>query len=182
MKDMARIQFEKLYRAACLGFVIFAMTNLGGCKWLYKQGYPIPDQLVSGPVEIGPEWVEIVPPKPLIPYGIIMEVLIKFEKAEAKDIGTEYKSNIIKFPDGEKTKIEAILYDDSGKAYDLIVCGAGNGITFCRKDETEVPDGTPRPSTPDFPEDRIYTKLRLRSEMPVKIDSITWHCWVNWIR
>ena len=49
-------------------FIVSAIV-LCGCDFYYKNMpfVPIPPQTVSGPVEIGSDWIEIIPPEPLRP-------------------------------------------------------------------------------------------------------------------
>jgi hypothetical protein len=168
-----------------LAFVIGCfVSTFCGCKTIYKSEFvPIPRQSMSGPIEIGTEWVEIVPPKPLIPYGKYQTIFITNQ---------DFNHKILSYPealtllDGQKTKIEAILYDDKGEAYSLevsrqrVVRSEQDEIVPAGFDlgrvpvEVVTPDGRADLSRPDFPEDRTYTKLRIRSEIVLKCQSIEW--------
>src|SRR5262249_23779163 len=72
-------------------------------------------QPISGPIDIGKEWVEIAPPKPLKAISYFNYIVVK---AKGLDQGPDmYRS--VKFPDGSTGKIEARLYDDKGNAVDF---------------------------------------------------------------
>lgn len=76
--------------------------------------------------------------------------------------------------DGRKTRIEAFLFDDKGESYELQIGGTGGGVTLTRKFVIEIIDGKADYTFLNFPTDRVYVKLKIRSEIPLKFDSIEW--------
>lgn len=156
-------------------FVICAAV-LSGCDFYYKNMpfVPIPPQKISGAVEIGPEWIEIVPPQPLRPIvhdPWITLGFLGYSKGDYNDRETEESLNLA---DGRKTKIEAFLFDDKGDSYELQLSGVGGGIILGRKMKVEIIGGKQENTVLNFPSDRVYTKLKIRSEIPLACDKIEW--------
>lgn len=158
--------------------LFFLVLIFSGCGGIYKSGFvPVPAQPVSGPIEIGPEWVEIIPPAPLKPYGTLQYLVIGYHEYDKNDYSAGRKGEILNLADGRKTRIEAFLYDDRGESYELQITGTGGvggGISLNRKLKMEVVDGKPEYTLPDFPNDRTYTKLKIQSEIPLKCDRVEW--------
>ncbi len=167
--------------------VAFFLLNLCGCKTIYNSEFVQPPvQPVSGPIEIGPEWVEIIPPKPLIPYGKYQNIHILNSDFNHNNLNEYYiDRNLLNLADGRKTKIEAVLYDDVGEIYKLGISGrtiirteddkiVPSGIEFSRYLITETINGREEQNIPDFPADRTYTKLKIRSEINLKCQNIEW--------
>lgn len=147
-----------------------------GCDFYHKNMpfAPIPPQTVSGPVVIGPEWIEIVPPEPLKPLVKSQWINLGYSGYNNNGYSDPETEDSLNLADGRKTKIEAFLFDDKGESYELQLAGVGNGVILDRKAKVEIIDGEPRKVILDFPSDRVYTKLKIRSEIPLKCDKIEW--------
>lgn len=154
------------------------MAVSSGCDKVYESGIiPTPHQSISGAIEIGTDWVEITPPQPLKPITE-SAVKIQYSNSDVHDSFSDDGTELI-LADGRKTKIEAILYDDKGKDYELGIVGSGSGIHFGLKPVNEIKDGRASYSFPDFPKDKVFVKLRVRSRIPLKCDNIEW---INTVR
>jgi len=125
-------------------------------------------QPISGPIDIGKEWVEIVPPKPLKGLGSYIVV-----KAKGLDEGPDmYRS--VKFPDGSVGKIEARLYDDKGQVvdFDCYTLEITNiKMLHIWKKGTRLGENVP---IPGFPHDTRFVKAQIRSDVQLHCDSIEW--------
>jgi hypothetical protein len=163
---------------------IFLFTIIGSnCQAIYETGFvPIPDQPISDEVEIGSEWVELTPPKPLIPYKSLQEIVLRFDNISKESFSDDPSGKVLNLADGRLTRIDAILFDEKGEPYELRIAGTGGvggGIAFARKNKIEVKNENNESSFHDFPTDRIYTKLQIRSEIPIQINKIEWVCYNN---
>lgn len=145
-------------------FLIFASS---GCttinKW--RSRTPVP---VSGPIEVGPEWVEITPPNPLISRsGTNQQVELFFEQNFIDDWGgADYKT--LKLKDGKMTKLEIFLYDDAGNEYELFINGGGeSSVRFTYNSPA-------RKEYENFP-NKEYIRLKVRSKTPIKVKRIEWN-------
>jgi hypothetical protein len=128
-------------------------------------------QPISGAVSIGSDWMEISPPAPLKSVDMQQHVHLKMQGVELAE--NDYKT--VKYRDGRLGKIEALLFDDKGYSYELQIVGIGVGIYLSRKRSPRPLDAPPT-HEPDFPHDRVYTKLRIRSDIPIHSDEIRWVC------
>lgn len=172
-------------------FILLVFTFIfitGGCGVIYRTGLvPIPNQPITGPIEIGSEWLEVVPPQPIKPWGIanlIKVQYLKYKQPTAKDLNSYSKDGTILYlDDGRQTKIEAIVYDDKGEGHEFSISGTdgvGKGFELRPKWTTEIVDGKPQEVVHLLPLDRTYTKLRIRSEIPLKCDNIEWMSYVTY--
>ncbi|MFT7288128.1 MAG: hypothetical protein ACI87W_002243 [Halieaceae bacterium] len=126
---------------------------------------PVVEQPVSGPITLGTEWIEIVPPKPL--KVTKNEQAIRIELPGSADMQLQ---NTIELSDGRRLQIEAEVVDDQGTTYDLALGGvaATKHAFFYRAGDY--------PAGPDYPVDRTIVKLRLRSNASADVDEIRWIC------
>jgi hypothetical protein len=165
---------KRLYKTVFVS-VIFSLFvfSLNGCEMNFLSSQP---QIISEAVEVGTDWKEIVPPTPLRSKTLVHNVKLIMPDSiwrEATWDESDPKRQTLKYGDGKRGKIEAILYDDKGDAYELQINGKGGGFDLGRPVKPRNPNEPPR-NEPDFPADRNFTKLRIRSEVPLKLDKIEW--------
>ena len=164
-------------RKNCQLLFIFLIitTATGGCDFYYRNMpfASIPAQTISGPVTIGSEWTEIIPPAPLRPIVHDPWITLGYF-GYSKDSFADDKGEVLNLADGRKTKIEAFLFDNKGGVYELQISGTGGGIMLTRKIKVEIVNGKQRNVVLDFPNDRVYTKLKIRSEIPLECNKIEW--------
>jgi hypothetical protein len=156
-------------------FVMLAVV-LSSCDFYYKNMpfAPIPPQPISGPVEITSEWVEIVPPKPLKPLGHTNWIKLGYAGfKEMKDTKT-FDQSILEMADGRNSKVEGFLYDEKGEEFALELTQSSGGPELYRKGVSKLGDGKTDYSAVQLPTDRVYTRLKIRSEIPIKCDKIEW--------
>lgn len=154
--------------------VIFFITfSTISCEMNFLSSQP---QIISESIEIGSDWKEIVPSVPLKSKNLRQNVSLKMPESiwrEATWDESDPKRQTLKYGDGKSGKIEAILYDDKGETYELQINGKGGGFDLGRSVKPRNPNDPPN-NQPDFPTDRGYTKLRIRSDVPLRLDKIEW--------
>jgi hypothetical protein len=128
-------------------------------------------QPISGAIDIGKEWIEIVPPKQLKAISSLNYIVVK---AKGLDKGPDrYRS--VKYPDGSTGKIEARLYDDKGQAVDFD-CYFWHNITELTiwKKGTNFEDDDPSHKIQGFPHNTTFVRAQIRSDTHLHCDSIEW--------
>lgn len=153
---------------------VFAII-LGGCDFYYRNMpfVPIPPQTISGPVEIGSGWIDIVPSKPLSPLGSTNWISLGYNGYE-KGKYSEGDGKFLNLADGRTTRIEAFLFDDKGEMYELEVSRTSNGPQLHKKGKVKILNGVPDYSETKFPNDRVFVRLKIRSELPLMCSKIEW--------
>lgn len=144
------------------------------CEASLEKLFFTPDYPISGSVDIGSQWLEIIPPKPL--KSIVKNHFVSVEMTGVDifaSIEGDSNNKTLVMKDGRKGKIEAFLFDDKGQDYELKIIGSGRGINLGRalapRDANQLPS-----EEPDFPYERVYTKLKIRSEVPIYCEKIEW--------
>ena len=156
-------------------FIILAVSS-AGCNMIYKNVpfVSIPPQPISGAVEISGDWKEIVPPQPLEPLGATNWISLGYAGYKDFKSAKINKENILELADGRSSKVEAFLIDDQGKSYELELNQTSDGPKLYKKGETKIVDGIPDYSATKFPNDRKFTKLKIRSDIALKLEKIEW--------
>lgn len=132
-------------------------------------------QPISGAVQIGNEWIEIKPPEPLKSVSRIHKVSFRTDAVETFD-ETDKTNRTMKFKNGQSGQVEAVLFDEHGNGYELSLAGIGgegNGFYLGRFLPPRNPNEPPS-EKPDFPYDKTYTKLKIRSDVPFQSEKIEW--------
>lgn len=151
-------------------FIIFAL--LSSCFRLVPT-----EQLISGPVNITQHWIKLSPPVPLRSEQSLQQVFIELNGITAVDL----KNGIVTFENNEKVKIEAEVLDEFGKVYKLIPSGyGGRGGLYLARESTVLPDDMQPRFGPDFPDDRVYKEVRIRSDKEMTVDKVLWICSTNY--
>ena len=165
---------SKSYKSTFI-LVIFTIV-LGGCDFYYKNMpfVSVPPQTISGPVTIDSNWVEIIPPEPLRVVAHDPWITLGYLEYSNNGFSDRETEDSLNLADGRKTKIEGFLFDDKGESYELQLFGVGSGIQIGRKMKIEIVNGKSKNIVLNFPSDRTYTKLRIRSEIPLACDKIEW--------
>lgn len=164
--------------------ILIFVLSLSNCAAIYRSGFiAVPRQAICDSITIGSEWVEIVPPKPLKPFADLQDVVIGYDDFNRNNYSDNSRnSEILNLADGKSTKIEAVLFDEKGESYELRIVGTGGiggGIAFGRKLKTEIVSGKTEYVFQGFPADRVYTKLKIKSEIPLAVSWIEWVCYNN---
>ncbi len=173
---------KHIFRMSWIATACICLLLQSGCGPIYRSGFVQPPrQPISGPVEIGPEWLELTAPEPLIPYGKNQVIVIGFNDYDKNGASWNEELELLNLSDGRQTRVEAFIYDDRSEEYSLTISGFGGfngGLWLSRKSEVNW-DNVHNASNPEysdvgFPQDRRYIKLRIRSEIPLKCDFIAW--------
>lgn len=126
--------------------------------FITESGYS--DQKVSGELVLSPEWVEITPDEPLSfpkrSQGIIIEVV----EPLAQD---DLKLERIRLTDGTRIRPELQLVERDGRVAN---------VELLRGHSNNVGGHVGR-----LPGGRVYTKVRVRCDRPLRVSKIIWHSW-----
>ena len=165
--------FEKLKNYSVF-VLIFSSLFFSGCD-LFGLFNNSRVQAVSGAIQIGSGLTEIKPPEPLRSVSRIHNISVRTDAVETFD-ENDKTNQTIKFKNGESGRVEAVLYDEQGNGYELSLAGiggAGNGFYLGRRLPPRNTDEPPR-KEPDFPFDKTYVKLKIRSSVPFESEKIEW--------
>lgn len=140
-----------------------------GSRWRggVLLGIGFNEQPVSGPVAVGAEWLEIVPPSPL--SVVKNEQSIRLQVAGVADMDA---GGSLTLDDGRRIRVTAEVIDDRGTRYPLTLGGI-SGMQYAYVYFYRAGD---YPPGPDFPLDRTIVKLRMRSDVPLEVEEIRWIC------
>ncbi len=118
------------------------------------------DQIVAVDVLVSSEWTEITPSSSMKADRQIQAVVFIIDGYRHNVSDNKWQ---IKLLDETVVKPEVQIFDENGNVYDLHDSGrSNNDINF-----------TPE-SSAEFPEDRSYTKIRIRSDKSFKVSKVIW--------
>jgi hypothetical protein len=146
--------------------LIMSVSLLSSCRLFNRAVSTFPVK-VSDAIEIGTDWTEIVLPTPLTArYGTQQYLELFFNTKKTMDNlgGVDWKT--MKLLDGRIAKLDVFIYDENGVEYELFINTGNKGVGFSLnspKSKDYVP----------FPEVK-YTKIKVRSSIPIKIEKIEW--------
>ena len=124
------------------------------------------EQIVSGPVTLSTQWTEFVPQKPLRPTKQSHEIVLDVEPSEGL-VEDNLHIERIQLANGVVLQPQIQLVDSDGNVFDAYVrrypvpSRYQNGISG---------------HVSGLPEGRSYSKVRVRSDSPVRLSRIVWHC------
>lgn len=125
---------------------------------------------LSGPVIIAEEWVELKPETPLRADKDLHMVLLELEPPFKYDFYHDgkgpNKGKGILMPEGDVINPEIEVIDQHGNSFKLVWSGA-------RRTLSPVYTLT---SPNQWPRDREYKMVRIRSTRPIKCKAIYWYC------
>jgi hypothetical protein len=174
---MALMNFKNV-RPERLLVAIGLVGALLGCERIFNTVVAEPAQSIAGKTNLGPEWSTIQAPRALESKRDKQQVSIHLasELNGGVAFDPDDKTNTsLKLKDGRVIKLEAELIDNKGIAYLMRVGGVGTAIFLVRatppRDVSKPPD-----AGPDFPKDREYTTLKIKSSSPISVEKIEWLC------
>jgi hypothetical protein len=135
---------------------------------LYRRMGPLPnltDRDIAGATTITSEWLEIKPEPGLKFSGKTPLVILKLEG----DYAPDFSSQKLRYPDGTFGALELQLTDDQGNVFPLYLLMAQH-----RDRSGSNAMGGAGFGSLDLPRDRSFSKLRIRSEKPMKCYKIIW--------
>jgi hypothetical protein len=132
---------------------------------------PYLDREIADSVTASSEWVEITPKEPLQSQRQIQQIILYLEKPIKKD---ENSWKIV-LADGSAVMPEVQLVDQHGNRFDLtdpvFIYPAALPSYMLRGFGIQ-----------DLPRDRVYPKVRIRSDKPFQISKVVWRCYNQWDR
>ena len=140
-------------------FIIFAGI-------IYGLASSDSEQVVSGPVSLSTEWTEFVPPKPLRPTKQSQEIVLDVDPSEGL-VEDNLHLDRMELSNGVLLRPQIQLVDSRGNIFDAEVSRYPvpslyrNGLSGY---------------VSNLPKDREFTKVRVRSDSPVRLSRIVWHC------
>ena len=168
---------SKSMKIGFLYVLVFAAAIFtSGCGKVLDDIFLTKPQSISGAMEIGSDWKEVIPPEPLKSTKSIQYVSLKMDERIWRNADWEVadkKLQTLKYPDGRQGKIEAFIVDEHDQRYELHISGIGDGFDLGVLREPRRLDGPPD-TAPDFPVNRNYVKLRIRSDIPLRLEKIEW--------
>ncbi len=123
-------------------------------------------ETVSGPVTVSSQWMEFSPEKPLLPAKQYQVILLEVDLAEALVVDNLNLEHI-QLGSGVVVKPEIELVDSQGNVFIAEVY---------RSPVPSYLDNSIVGNVRDLPQDRKYTKVRVRSNAPVRLARIVWYC------
>lgn len=165
---------RKFYIFIALGVLFLVLISFAAFK-LLSIGYEIYTEVtasereISGAFEINADWKEFTPQPPLeserkIQYvGLILDGVKNWDEKDKRKLLSK---------DGSAVFIEVEVYDEQGNKYTLTPNSIGRYVMFGKPFEGDPLDAPSK--EPDFPRDRKYTKIRIRSDKNIQCQRIVW--------
>ena len=155
----------KQFSAALLGLLLIQVS----C-WRHSDFVRL-----SGPVTLTESWLEINPNPPLRPDKDWQEIGLELEQPFNEDFFSEgngpHKGKGILLPDKDVINPDIEVIDQYGNVFPLVYAGAfvpgsgkGGTVRYARSYPAQ------------FPTDRHYKTVRVRSPKPIKLKAIYWLC------
>lgn len=123
------------------------------------------DQQVSGEITVSSEWMVITPQESMKPHKQYQHLVLDVAEPLKKD---NLDLENIRFADGTPVYPEAQIVDEHGNVY---VLKMERAPTPSRHGNSIFDYGS------RLPEDRVYTQVRLRSDKPLHLSGVLWHCY-----
>lgn len=119
---------------------------------------------LSGPLTLSSNWIEISPDKPIRPAKQYQDIVLYVDPVDSL-----VKDNLhwerIQTTGGAQLKPEVQLFDQTGNMFTASVVNS------------ESNENSLVAQIPELPTDRTYNTLRLRSDKPIRLSRVVWHCW-----
>ena len=123
-------------------------------------------QIVSGPVTLSAQWTEFAPPKSLRALKDSQEIVLDVDPSEGL-VEDNLHLEQMRLSNGVLLHPQIQLVDSAGNILNASVNRYPvpslykNGLSG---------------QLADLPQDRTFTKVRVRSDAPVRLSRIVWHC------
>ena len=137
-----------------------------GTRLVYEIATTDSEQNVSGPVTVSSQWAEFIPAKPLRQAKQFQEILLDVDASEGL-VADNLHTDRIQLSNGVALHPQIQIIDSQGNVFNADVARYPvpslyqNGISgqFSR-----------------LPADGTIAKVRVRSDSPVRLSRIVWHC------
>ena len=153
---------------ALIIFLLLVLTAIvgAGCRTLFSEKKPPAKIKIAADREINQNWQEIALPAPLEATAKMHIVALKLRDTAGY---ADEKEQKIRLKDGSETRIEIELTDEKGNVTTLFPNGFGEYVEFGKRAKNKD-----NPEEANFQIGSKFTKIRLRSDKPVKADEILW--------
>lgn len=153
--------------------LLFAFAGLAGLgliivvgRFIYGMASSDSEELVSGPVNLSSEWTEFVPLKPLRPRKESQEIVLDVDPSEGL-VEDNLNLERMQLSNGVLLHPQIQLIDSEGNVFNAKV--------------SRYPIPSPYRNglsgyVSNLPQDREFTKVRVRSDSPVHLSRIVGHC------
>ena len=127
---------------------------------------------IAEQVRIEPEWNEIRPDPPLRASKRVQSISIAVSDFAEWDMRSG--EGLFVMPDGTPLKIDVELIADDGTSFTLDSIGMGPGLVFSYLPPEADASGS------RLPQDKTFTKIRMRSDVPLEGGQVNWICVTNY--
>ena len=121
------------------------------------------EQLVHGPLDLSSQWVQIRPDRPLQPLKEAQELILVVDSSQL--LSTNNSIDQVLLRDGSVVNPEIQLLDLDGNAFNAKVIKAPTPSRY----ENAIIGMSPG--------ERSYAQVRIRSDKPLHLSRVVWHCW-----
>jgi hypothetical protein len=121
------------------------------------------EQLVSGPLVLSSQWVEIKPDRPLQPLKQAQELVLVVDSSQV--LSKNNSVDQVLLTDGSVVNPEIQFLDLDGNAFNAKVIKAPSPSRY----ENAIIGWSPG--------ERSYAQVRIRSDKPIHLSRVVWHCW-----
>ncbi len=137
-----------------------------GCKTFFSERKPPAKIKIAADRELNQNWQEIIPPAPLEATAKIHVVALKLRDVTS---WADEKEQKLRFKDGSEATVEIELINEKGGVTALFPNGFGEYIEFGKRAKNKE-----NPEEAYFQTGSKFTKIRLRSDKPVRAEEILW--------
>jgi hypothetical protein len=121
------------------------------------------EQLVSGPLQLSSQWVEISPSRPMEPRKQSQELVLVVDSSQR--LNDDNSQQQVVLADGTFVNVDVQLVDRDGNVTEAKVVKAPTPSLY----ENAII------AWPAF--EGSFASVRLRSDQPLHLAKIVWHCW-----
>ena len=152
---------------------LFIFAGVGGLilliivgGFIYGLATSDSEQIVSGPMTVSAQWTEFVPRKPLRPMKQFQEIVLDVDPSEGLIEDNLHPDRML-LSNGVRLSPQIQLVDSQGNVFNAEVS---------RYPVPSLYENGLSGYFSNLPEDREFTKVRVRSDSPVRLSRIVWHC------
>ena len=137
-----------------------------GCRTFFSERKPPAKIKIAADRELNQNWQEIVPSAPLEATAKIHVVAMKLRGVTG---WADEKQEKLRLTDGSEATVEIELIDENGVATALFPNGFGEYVEFGKRAKNKE-----NTDEAYFQIGSKFTKIRLRSDKPIKAEEILW--------
>ncbi len=164
----SRVKFknQRYVKIFCISMFVFFCLSCGNIIKTVTQSLMqvTPPQLISGPISIGNDALEISPAQPFKSITSPNSISIDLDNVAHFDLQGKKKNTVI-LEDGKELIIDASIFDAEGKEYKLYISTVFKGFSLSYGSEDNhlwLPDNT------------TFTKFKIKTNVPATFKKIEW--------